>query len=73
MRAVTTGWKYHEEGVRDVDLLVAAAVEAIEKDVTDKDMLTDLIQMIQEVFGQVGSSCPSGISVECGMDNGVLS
>ena len=28
---VTTGWKYYEEGVRDVDVLVAAAVEAIEK------------------------------------------
>ena len=59
-------------GVRDVDVLVAAAVEAIEKDVTDQDMLMDLIQMIQEVFDQVGSPCPPGISVEGGMDNGVL-
>ena len=44
VRAVTTGWKHYEEGVRDVDVLVAAAVEAIEKDVTDQDMLMDLIQ-----------------------------
>ena len=44
VRAVTTGWKYYEEGVRDVDELVAAAVEAIEDDVTDEDMLIDLIQ-----------------------------
>ena len=36
-------------------------------------MLIDMIQMIQEVFDQVGSPCPPGISVECGMDNGVLS
>ena len=48
-------------------------MEAIEKDVTDQDMLIDLIQMIQEVFDKVGSPCPPGISVECGMDNGVLS
>ena len=73
VRAVTTGWKYCEEGVRDVDVLVAAAVEAIEKDVMDKDMLTDLIQTIQEVFDQVGSRAHRGISVECGMDNGLLS
>ena len=46
VRAVTTGWKYYEEGVRDVDELVAVAVQAIEKDVTDEDMLIDLIQMI---------------------------
>ena len=71
IRAVTTGWKYYEEGVRDVDVLVAAAVEAIEKDVTDQDMLMDLIPMIQEVFDQVGAPCPAGISV--GVDNGVLS
>ena len=57
VRAVTTGWKYNEEGVRDVDVLVAAAVEAIEKDVTDQDMLMDLIQMIQEVFDQVDPPC----------------
>ena len=38
--------------------LVAAAVEAIEKDVTDQDMLMDLIQMIQEVFDQVDLPCP---------------
>ena len=36
-RAITTGWKCHEEGQRDVDELVAAAVEAIEGDVTDHD------------------------------------
>ena len=64
VRAATTGWKYYEEGVSDVDVLVAAAVEAIEKDVTDQDMLLDLIQMIQEVFDQVGAPCPPGISVE---------
>ena len=63
VRAVTTGWKYYEEGVRDVDVLVAAAVEAIEKDVTDQDTLMDLIQMTQEVFDQV-APCPLGISVE---------
>ena len=73
VRAVTMGWKYYEEGVRDVDVLVAAAVEAIEKDVTDHHLLTDLIQMIQEVFDQVGSPCPLGISLECGMDKGALS
>ena len=27
VRAATTGWKYYEEGVRDVDVLVAAAVQ----------------------------------------------
>ena len=31
----------------------AAAVEAIEGDVTDHDMRTDLIQMIPEAFAQV--------------------
>ena len=72
-RSVTTGWKYFEEGVRGFDVLVAAAVEAIEKYVTDQDMLVDLVQLIQEVFDQLGSPCPPGISVECGMDNGVLS
>ena len=63
VRVVTTGWKYYEEGVRDVDELVAVAVEAIEDDVTDEDMLTDLIQMIQEVFDQVGSHCIASVSV----------
>ena len=29
VRAITTGWKYYEEGVRDVDELVAAAVERL--------------------------------------------
>ena len=47
-------------------------VEAIEKDVTDQDMLMDLILMIQKVFGQVGSPCSPGISVECGMDNALV-
>ena len=61
VRAVMTGWKYYEKGERDVDVLVAAAVEAIEKkNVTDQDMLMDLIQMIQEVFDQVGFPCPLG-------------
>ena len=32
-RAITTGWKCYEEGERDVDDLVAAAVEAIVGDV----------------------------------------
>ena len=73
VRAVTTGWKYHEEGVRDIDELVAAGVESVEDDVTDEEMLIDLIQMIREVFDQVGSPCPRDISVECGMDNGALS
>ena len=44
VRAVTTGWKYYEESVRDVDELVAVAVEAIEEHVTDEDML--LIDLI---------------------------
>ena len=35
--SLTTGWKCYEEGVRDVDELVAVAVEAIEDDVTDED------------------------------------
>ena len=43
VRAVTTGWTYYEEGVRDVDVLVAAAVEALEKDVTEQDMLFGLV------------------------------
>ena len=73
VRAVTTGWKYYEEGVRDIDELVAAAVESVEDDVTDEEMLIDLIEMIPEVFDQVGTPCPPGISVECRMDNGVLS
>ena len=60
VRAAMTGWKCYEEGERDVDVLVAAAVEAIEKDVTDQDMLVDLIQMIREVFDQVGFPCPPG-------------
>ena len=38
------------KGVRDVDELVAAAMEAVEEDVTDYDMCTDLVQMIQEIF-----------------------
>ena len=59
IRAVMTGRKFFEEGERDVDVLVAAAVEAIEGDVTDHDMLTDLIQMIREVFDQVGFPCHS--------------
>ena len=49
-RALMTGCKRYEEGERDVDELVAAAVEAIEGDVTDHDMSIDLIQTIQEVF-----------------------
>ena len=39
-------------GERDVDELVAAAVEAIEGDVTDHDMCMDLTQTIEEVFDQ---------------------
>ena len=73
VRAVTTGWKYYEEGVRDIDELVAAAVGSVEDDVTDEEILIDLIHMIREVFDQAGPPCPPGISVECGMDNGVLS
>ena len=73
VRAVTTGWKYYEECVRDIDELVAAAVESVEDDVTDEEMLFDLIQMIREVFDQAGPPCPPGNSVEYGMDNGVLS
>ena len=72
VRAVTTGWKYYEECVWNIDELVAAAVEAVEDDVTDEDMLIDLIQTIREVFDQVGPPCPPGISLEGGMDNGVL-
>ena len=59
--------------MRDVDVLVAVAVEAIENEVTDQDMLVHLIQIFQEVFDQVGSQRPLVISVECEMDNGVLS
>ena len=57
VRAIMTGRKYYEEGERDVDALVAAAMEAIEGDVTDQDMLMDLIQMIRDVFDQVGLPC----------------
>ena len=73
VRAVTMGWKYFEEGVRDVDELVAAAVEAIEDDVTDEDMLIYVIQMLRRVLCQVDPPCPPGTSVEGGMDKGVLS
>ena len=51
-RAMMTGWKCYEEGVRDIGELLAAAMEAIEGDVTDHDMCMDLIQTIQEVFDQ---------------------
>ena len=47
-RATTTEWERCEEGERDVDELMAAAVEAIE-DVTNYDTCMDLIQTIQEV------------------------
>ena len=52
-RAIMTGWKCYEEEVRDMDELVAAAMEGIEGDVTDHDVCMDLIQTIQEVFDQV--------------------
>ena len=48
--AIRTGWERHEEGERDVDELMAAAMEAMEGDVMDNDMCMDLIQTIQEVF-----------------------
>ena len=48
-------------------------MEAIEDDVTDEDVLIDLIQMIRGVFDQADPPCPSGTSVEGGMDKGVLS
>ena len=51
-QAIMTGWKCYEEGVRDIGELVAAAMEAIDGDVTDHDMCMDLIQRIQEVFDQ---------------------
>ena len=51
-RAIMTGWKCYEDLVRDMDELVAAAMEAIEGDVTDHDMCMDLIQTMQEVFDQ---------------------
>ena len=49
-RAIMTGWKLYGEGERDADELVAASVEAIEEDVTDYDMCTDLTQTIRDVF-----------------------
>ena len=61
-RAMMTGWKRYEEGERDVDELVAAAVEAIEGDVTDHDMCVDLIQAIQAVFGQAVFPGPPPLS-----------
>ena len=60
--AITTGWKCCEEDERDVDELVAAAVEAIEGDVTDHDMFLDLIQTIQEVFDQAVFPGPPPLS-----------
>ena len=54
-RAIMTGWRLYGESERDVDELVAVAMEAIEEDVTDYDMCTDLIQMIQEVFDRARS------------------
>ena len=47
-----TRWNCDEEGVRDIDELVAVAMDAIEGDVTDDDMCMDLIQTIHEVFDQ---------------------
>ena len=70
VRAVPTGWKYYEGGVRDIDELVAAAVESVEGDVTDEEMLIDLIQMVREVFDQADPSCPPGHL--CRMWNGSL-
>ena len=61
-RAITTGWKCFEESERDVDELVAAALEAIEGDVTDHDMCMDLIQTIQEVFDQAVFPGPPTLS-----------
>ena len=60
VQTVTARWKYHEEGVRDVDELVAAAAESIEDDVTDEEMLTDLIHMIRGVLDQAGPPVPTG-------------
>ena len=37
-RAMMTGWRFYGEGERDVDELAAAALEAIEEDVTNYDM-----------------------------------
>ena len=51
-RAVMTGWKCYEQGERDMDDLVAAAMEAIEGDVTDHGTCMGLIQTIQEAFDQ---------------------
>ena len=47
-----TRWKCYEEGVRDIDELVAVAMEAVEGDVADHDTCMDLIQTIHEVFDQ---------------------
>ena len=58
-RAITTGWKCYWEGERDVDELIAAAVEAIEGDVTDHVMCKFLIQMIQELFDQAVFPVPT--------------
>ena len=61
-RANKMGWKCCEAGEREVDDLVAAAVEAIEGDVTDHDMCMDLIQTIQEVLDQVVFPGPPPLS-----------
>ena len=39
--------------MRDIDELVAAAVESVEDDVTDEEMLIDRMLMKREVFDQV--------------------
>ena len=54
-RATMTGWKYYEDGVRDIDEMVAVAMEGIEGNVTDHDICMDLIQTIHEVFDEAVS------------------
>ena len=49
-RVMRTGWERYEEGERDVDELMPAAMEAVEGDVTDYDMCMDLTRTKQEVF-----------------------
>ena len=49
-RAIRTGWERYEEGERDVGELMAAAMEATQGDITNRDMYMNLTQTIQEVF-----------------------
>ena len=67
-RAVKTGWKCYKEFVRDVDELVAVAVETIEENVTDGKNADKADSDERAVFEQEGPLVPTGHL--CRMRNG---